>query len=75
MKWISTNLYTKAIINNLDSLFFPLRIAGFDLDDTLTTTNKKNLEINFIDYNLLLQKFINLLDRKYIFCHLCCKRL
>lgn len=35
MDWKETNSYLKGTINNLNCLYVPVRIAAFDLDDTL----------------------------------------
>lgn len=42
IKWTETDHYLRGIWNTVDQLTVPVRIAGFDLDDTLIHRPKKN---------------------------------
>lgn len=68
MDWTETNNYLKGIVNKLDELPDPIRIAAFDLDDTLvhrpkgktTETKWKLLDSSISD------KIADLVKNKYI---------
>lgn len=68
MNWSETNSYIKGIINNLDELPDPVRVASFDLDDTIIHRPKRN----FIDQkwkllnNSISEKFAELVSNNYI---------
>nr|AEX62889.1 putative bifunctional polynucleotide phosphatase kinase [Moumouvirus Monve] len=66
MNWLETNNYLKGIINNLDKLHDPIRVAGFDLDDTLICKSKdKNKKWKLLDSSIK-DKISELVDNKYI---------
>jgi len=68
MNWTETNSYLKGIDNRLDQLSDPVRVAGFDLDDTIIHKpfGKKNEgKWKIIDLNIG-QKIADLVKNKYI---------
>ncbi|AVL94732.1 phosphatase/kinase [Moumouvirus australiensis] len=66
MNWLETNSYLKGIINNLHDLHDPVRVAGFDLDDTLICKSKdKNKKWRLLDSSIK-NKISELVDNKYI---------
>ncbi|AYV85279.1 MAG: hypothetical protein Satyrvirus9_5 [Satyrvirus sp.] len=68
MNWSETNSYLKGIINNLDSLTDPIRIASFDLDDTIIHRPKKNIsgeKWKLLDISII-DKISNLAENKYL---------
>ncbi|AGF85410.1 phosphatase/kinase [Moumouvirus goulette] len=66
MNWLETNSYLKGIINNLGKIHDPIRIAGFDLDDTLICKSKdKNKKWKLLDSSIK-NKILELVDNKYI---------
>lgn len=68
MDWIENNYYLKGIMNRLDHLSIPVRIAGFDLDDTLIYRPKrvsKSDKIKLLDSSIP-NKIAELVARKYL---------
>nr|WBF70852.1 hypothetical protein [Megavirus caiporensis] len=68
MDWIETNAYLKGVYNKLSHLHDPVRVAGFDLDDTLiyksrAKTSSKKWKL--IDISVK-EKIADLIKNKYI---------
>jgi bifunctional polynucleotide phosphatase/kinase len=67
MDWIETNSYLKGIVNTLDELPDPTRVAAFDLDDTLIHKPNKGKDGKWKLLDLaLVDKIADLVERKYI---------
>jgi bifunctional polynucleotide phosphatase/kinase len=68
MNWSETNSYLKGICNKLDVLLDPVRIASFDLDDTLIHRPKgksSNNKWKLLDLNVG-NKIANLVKKNFI---------
>lgn len=68
MDWSETNNYLKGIDNKLDELSEPIRVASFDLDDTIIHRPKgkiKEEKWKFINLNIK-EKIAELVDNNYI---------
>lgn len=68
MDWSETNSYVKGIINTLDELYDPIRVASFDLDDTLIHRPKKrsgNQKWQLIDSSIS-EKMADLVEKEFI---------
>lgn len=68
MNWTETNCYLKGIINRLDELPDPVRVAAFDLDDTIIHRPKgkmANQKWKLLD-NLIIDKIADLVEKNYI---------
>jgi bifunctional polynucleotide phosphatase/kinase len=68
MNWSETNSYLKGICNKLDELSDPVRIASFDLDDTLIHRPKGKLSNNkwkLLDLNVC-NKIADLIKNNFI---------
>ncbi|BCS83069.1 putative bifunctional polynucleotide phosphatase/kinase [Cotonvirus japonicus] len=65
MEWIETNSYIKGIHNNLKLLHDPVRIAAFDLDDTLIYKSKADKKWKLLD-GTIKDKIANLINNNYI---------
>ncbi|AAV50735.1 putative bifunctional polynucleotide phosphatase/kinase [Acanthamoeba castellanii mimivirus] len=65
MDWIESDSYLKGIINNKPKLHDPVRVASFDLDDTLIVRSKKTQKWKLVDSSIK-QKIAELIENKYI---------
>lgn len=72
MDWLETNSYLKGILNNLDELSDPVRIAAFDLDDTIIhrpsgrgKNSDQNNKWKLLD-SAIIDKIADLVENKYI---------
>lgn len=69
MKWVESDSYISGIENTLDELHDPVRVAGFDLDDTLIHRpkgkNKQNSEWILLNEDIP-DKISGLVDKNYI---------
>jgi len=69
MEWTENDHYLSGIINNLDSLRDPIRVASFDLDDTLVHVPPKG-ENKYKMWNLLdphiPNKILGLVENNYL---------
>ncbi len=67
MDWFETNSFLRGVWNKLDDLKDPVRIAGFDLDDTLIhrpKSNNPNLKWKLLDSDICL-KILELVNDGY----------
>lgn len=67
MNWLENNYFLKGIVNTLEVLQDPVRIAAFDLDDTLIyrPINKNAKKWKILDSSLP-EKIANLIAKKYV---------
>lgn len=68
MDWSETNNFLKGIKNNLEELHDPVRIASFDLDDTIIhrPSNKDTQEKWKLIDSTIVDKIANLVEDNYI---------
>jgi bifunctional polynucleotide phosphatase/kinase len=65
MDWTENNHYMHGVLNRLPILYDPIRIAGFDLDDTIISKPKKGEKWKIIDKNII-PKIKELVNDNYI---------
>ena len=68
MDWIETNSYMRGMVNTLDEIHDPVRVASFDLDDTIIhrpTKRKGAQKWKLLDSNIS-TKIAKLVQDKYI---------
>lgn len=68
MNWIETNSYLKGIINTMENLPNPVRVASFDLDDTIIhcPTNRKGSQKWTLLNSNISKKITKLVEDNYI---------
>lgn len=70
MDWTETNNYLKGIVNNLSNLNDPVRVAAFDLDDTIIHKPRGKSHNNkwqfFKNKEIITSKIKELVDDNYI---------
>lgn len=67
MNWIETNNYLNGMISNISELVLPVRIAAFDLDDTLIyrpKSKKSDQKWKIINHNIQ-HKIKDLVEQRY----------
>ena len=67
--WYDNQKYLKFIMNNNEDINSnsKVKVASFDLDDTLIHVNKKDYTFNYIVPNTIIEKVVNLISDGYLF--------